>query len=325
MRSSALLALLLLLLACNPRIEEYEERGDRYSATGDYVDARVEYELAIEEAGEDPPAGLRFKAGALALRAKDFGEANRLFARLIEERPDEEARVAGLYKLHAHRWAAGGDTFAALQAVDWLMSSESSPDLGSLWFTLGDAEYRRPDYDAAIAAYLAGLATASERAAPEVYARLGDAYERRRQCAAAIDAFREYVRRVDDPDLDIGPVRYRMGTCAYRMAERAFDHDEWDAARSYVDLMMEIGEPAGRIDDAMLLLARIHERTGNREAAISMYERLQRRGEDDPSRAAIEAHRRLVQLDFGMPLRTADRVSEERIGSRPDGGERSGP
>lgn len=311
-----MLLLACAAVACNPRIEEYEERGDRYSATGDYVDARVEYELAIEEAGEDPPERLRFKAGALALQAKDFAEANRVFARLIADDPDEMDRAVGLYKLHAHRWTAAGDTFAALQAIDWLLERDPTPELGSLWFTVGDTEFRRPDYDAAIAAYLAGLATVADHADPEVHAHLGEAYERRRQCAAAIDHFRTYLEKVDDPDLDIGPARYRMGTCAYRMAERAFGNDEWETARRYVDLMMDIGEPAGRIDDAMLLLARIHERLGNREAAIATYKRLERRGEDEASRAAIEAHRRLVQLDFGMPLRTAERVAEERARSR---------
>jgi len=31
------------LTACNPRIGEFEERGDRYSAQGSYADALVEY------------------------------------------------------------------------------------------------------------------------------------------------------------------------------------------------------------------------------------------------------------------------------------------
>ena len=71
---------IFLAAACNPRIGEFEERGDRYSAQGSYADALVEYELALEEAGTRAPAGLRMKAGALALRSKSFSDATRHFA-----------------------------------------------------------------------------------------------------------------------------------------------------------------------------------------------------------------------------------------------------
>ena len=43
--------LLFALSACGGEVTEAEERGDRFSATGDYVDAQVEYELALDEVG----------------------------------------------------------------------------------------------------------------------------------------------------------------------------------------------------------------------------------------------------------------------------------
>lgn len=317
----ALALALALPLACNQRAAEYEERGDRFSATGDYVDAQAEYRLAIEEAGDEASADLRFKSGELALRFKDFSEAARVFDGLLAAQPDRRHEVSALYHLHGRKWIAAGDTFAALEAIDWLLERDSVPRLGSLWFTLGDARYRRPDYDGAITAYLTGLATTGDEAPPVVYARLGDAYERRRNCEAAIDYFSRYFEEDEAAaeNLDIGQVRYRLGKCAFRLAERAFDNGEWGAARRHVGLAMQLGEPAGQLDDARLILARIHERLGEREAAIAMYERIDRGGEDERSRAALEAHRRLMQLDFGMPLRTAERVAEERAGGRRDG------
>lgn len=312
---------LALPIACSQRAEEYEERGDRFSATGDYVDAQAEYRLAIDEAGGEASADLRFKSGELALRFKDFSEAGRVFGGLLAAQPDRRDEVGALYHLHARKWIATGDTFAALEAIDWLLERDSVPRLGSLWFTLGDARYRRPDYDGAITAYLTGLATTDE-VPPVVYARLGDAYERRRNCDAALDYFSRYLEEEAADSLDIGQVQYRMGKCAFRLAERAFDNGQWGTARRYVALMMRVGEPAGQLDDARLILARIHERLGEREAAIAMYERIDRGDEDEQrSRAALEAHRRLVQLDFGMPLRTAERVAAERAGGRRDGSE----
>ena len=56
---SALAAAACLTAACNPRIGEFEERGDRYSAQGAYADALVEYELALEEAEGGATAELR--------------------------------------------------------------------------------------------------------------------------------------------------------------------------------------------------------------------------------------------------------------------------
>ena len=84
-RDLMILAVLAGLVACNPRVDEYQERGDQYAAQGEYVDARVEYQLALEEAGGDAPSGLRMKAGDLALRSKTFNEANQLFGELIED------------------------------------------------------------------------------------------------------------------------------------------------------------------------------------------------------------------------------------------------
>ena len=92
------------LTGCNPRIGEFEERGDRYSAQGAYADALVEYELALEEADGGASGDLHMKAGALALRSKSFSDASRHFAELLEREPSWRDRVAALYNLHAQRW-----------------------------------------------------------------------------------------------------------------------------------------------------------------------------------------------------------------------------
>lgn len=295
------------VLACNPRVGEYEERGDRYAAGGNYVDAQVEYGLAIEEAGEDPSDRLRMKVGALALRAKDFNGANRVLAELVADEPDLRNEVVALYHLAARRWIAAGDTFASLQAIEWIRARDSLANLGALYFVLGDAAYARPDYDAAIEAYLLGLARAREQAPPEVFARLGDAFERKRNCPAAIEHFRRYLASAPD-DTELAPeARFRLGACAFRLAERAFASEDYEAAARYVDLMIETGEPVSRLDEASLLVARVHERRGDREAAMAEYRRIVERTRGSTSRPAVEAYRRLKQLEFGLPLRTAER------------------
>ena len=99
--SPGLAIAILLATGCNPRIGEFEERGDRYSAQGSYADALVEYELALEEAGTRAPAGLRMKAGALALRSKSFSDATRHFDALIASEGSYRDRVAALLKQYA--------------------------------------------------------------------------------------------------------------------------------------------------------------------------------------------------------------------------------
>ena len=298
--------------ACNPRIGEFEERGDRYSAQGSYADALVEYELALEEAAGRGPADLRMKAGALALRSKSFSDASRHFDALLESDTSYRDQVAALYNLHAQRWRAVGDTFAAVQAVQWLVERDSTVNLGPLYFLLGDAAYARPDYDAAIQAYLLGLARAGGQAPPEVYAHLGDAFERKRQCATALEYYAKYLAADSAPST--GDARYRYGMCAYRMAERAFNNDDYSAARSYVDLVIRNGEPVSRLDDAELMMGRIHEWDGNRAAAMETYKRIAERTGGRQSRAGLEAYRRYKQLEFGLPLRSEERAraQEER-------------
>lgn len=309
---SAVIAFALAALACNPRVAEYEERGDRYAAQGEYVDARVEYELALEEAGEDAPDEIWMKAGALALRSKDFNEANRLFDRLVSKDHDRREEVTALYHLHAHRWVDTGDTFSALEAIDWVRERDSTANLGALWFTLGDAAFARPDYDAAIEAYLLGIAQAGELVPPDVYARLGDALERKRSCAAAIEAFRIFLASTSEEKPLAADARYRLGSCSWRMAERSFAAEDYERASAYLDLIQQTGEPVSRLDEAALMRARIHERAGNREAAMEQYRAIVERNRGKSSRPAVEAYRRLKQLEFGLPLQTAERVAEER-------------
>ncbi|HET9333266.1 MAG TPA: hypothetical protein VFQ21_06770 [Gemmatimonadota bacterium] len=311
--------LVIVAAGCNPRIGEYEERGDRYSAQGSYVDALVEYELALEEAGGRAPVGLRMKAGALALRSKSFSDASRHFDALLKNEDSYRDRVAALYNLQAQRWRAAGDTFAAVQAVQWLVERDSTANLGPLYFLLGDAAYARPDYDAAIRAYLLGLARAQAQAPPEVYARLGDAFERKRQCATAIEYYERYLAA--DSAAATGDARYRYGTCAFRLAERAFNNDDLPSARKYVEIVLRNGEPVSRIDDAELIMARIHEWDGNREAAMETYKRIAERNAGRQSRAGLEAYRRFKQLEFGLPLRSEERAraAEERAAGEGEG------
>jgi len=308
--AATMLAAGMLATACHPRIGQFEERGDRYSALGSYADALVEYELALEEAGDGAPADLRMKAGALALRSKSFSDASRHFDALLESDSGYRDRVAALYTLQAQRWRAVGDTFAAVQAVQWLVERDSSANLGPLYFLLGDAAYVRPDYDAAIEGYLMGLARAGGQAPPEVYARLGDAFERKRQCAPAIEYYEKYLEI--DSIAATGDARYRYGTCAFRMAERAFNNQDYAAARSYVEIMIRNGEPVSQLDDAELMMARIHEWDGDREKAMETYKRVAERNAGKQSRAGLEAYRRYKQLEFGLPLRTEERSRAER-------------
>lgn len=307
------------LAACNPRIGEFEERGDRYSAQGSYADALVEYELALEEAGNRAPADLRMKAGALALRSKSFSDASRHFDALLESDSSYRDRVAALYNLHAQRWRAVGDTFAAVQAVQWLVERDSTVNLGPLYFLLGDAAYARPDYDAAIQGYLLGLARAADQAPPEVYAHLGEAFERKRQCAMALEYYQKYLAA--DSAASAGDARYRYGMCAFRMAERAFNNEDFSAAREYVDMVIRNGEPVSRLDDAELMIARIQEWDGDREAAMETYKRIAERTGGRQSRAGLEAYRRYKQLEFGLPLRTEARARAEEERAAGEGAE----
>lgn len=308
------LVLVLAAFACGPRGNEFEDRGDRYSSRGEYVDARVEYQLALAEAGGEARTELRMKVAELALRSKDFREADRLFEVLLAREKDHAGKVSALYYLHARRWAARGDTFAALEAIEWLQQRDAAAGLGSLYYVLGDAAYARPDYEQAVAAYLMALARVPDEATPLVYYRLGEAHERRRNCAVAVQYFRRYLAAVGDSvSMDTGDVRYRMGSCAFLLAERAFAGGDYSTARRYIELMVRTGEPVSRLAESDLMLARIYERTGDRDRAMALYQRVVEQSRDRSSRTAMEAYRRLKQLEFGLPLDTAERLAEEAV------------
>lgn len=296
--------LALGLASCGHEGRRYEARGDRYSALGEHLDARVEYELALTEAGADAPFELRLKAAELTLTAKDFDEAAERFHDLIERRSDYADEISALYHLHAERWLATGDTFAALQAIGWLQARDSTMSLDRLHYVLGEVAFLRPDYDRAMVAYLLGLSRDPGGAPADVYMRLGDAFDRKRNCVAAVRYFETYLSMVGDNGSLSEDARYRLGVCALRLAQRAFANGDYVRAMDNVQRMIKTGEPASRLAEAGLLTGRLHERFGNRQAAIQYYRRVVDSDENRRSRPAIEAYRRLKQLEFGMPLET---------------------
>lgn len=300
-------AILLATAGCEAEGGASVARGDRYSARGEYADATVEYAIALEAAGEDAPTELRLKAAELALRSKDFNAADRMFDALIQRDPDYAGRVRALHHLHARRWSAQGDTFAMLRAIEGIRARDSTAGLGSLYYALGDAAFARPDYDEAIAAYLMGLARVPEEAGLDVYARLADAYEQRRDCPAALEYLNRFLELAEGEGGDDEEIRYRMGSCSYRLAERAFANEDYEAASGYLQTVLRSGEPPNLVPDALLMRARIEERRGNRNAAMDTYRRVVEAEEDRESPAALRAFRRLKQLEFGLPLEGAER------------------
>lgn len=313
-------AAVLVMAGCGTEGGAAETRGDRYSARGQFADAAVEYEIALEAAGENAPMNLRLKAAELALRSKDFNAAERMFGALIERDPDYADRVRALYYLHARRWASHGDTFAMLRAIVGIQHQDSTASLGSLYYALGDAAFNRPDYDAAIQAYLMGLARVPEEAGPEVYAHLADAYEQRRDCPAAVAYLEKYMQVAGEENGDDEEVRYRLGSCSYRLAERAFANEDYGAASSYLKILLDTGQPPNLVPEALLMMARIQERAGNRDAAMEYYRRVMDEEDDRETPVAMEAFRRLKQLEFGFPLETLERSrGESERRPEPDG------
>jgi tetratricopeptide (TPR) repeat protein len=171
--------------------------------------------------------------------------------------------------------------------------------------------------------YLLGLARAAGEAPAVVYARLGDAYERTRRCPAAVAYFERFLAQPSaDPEI-VADARYRLGSCALHLAERAFAVDDYEGARAYLEMVTRTGEPVSRLDEADLMLARVWERLGDRGQAMEGYRRIVDRNPNESSRPAVEAYRRLMQLEFGLPLETAERAAarrERETSRRPRGG-----
>jgi tetratricopeptide (TPR) repeat protein len=245
-----------------------------------------------------------------------------MFDALIERDPDFADPVRALYYLHARRWSSQGDTFAMLRAIDGIRHRDSTASLGSLYYALGDAAFVRPDYDAAIEAYLMGLARVPEEAGPQVYARLADAYEQRRDCPAAVAYLERYMQMAGGDSGDQEEVRYRLGSCSYRLAERAFTNEDYEAASGYLAILLDTGQPPNLLPEALLMMARIQERAGRRDAAMDYYRRVMDEEDDRGTPVALEAFRRLKQLEFGFPLETIESLQEapERGAQAPPAG-----
>ena len=196
-----------------------------------------------------------------------------------------------------------------LRAIDGMRAQDCTASLGSLYYAVGDAEFAIPDYEAAIAAYLSGLARIPEEADPDVYARLADAYEQRRDCPAALEYLGRFLELTRGEVVDDEEIRYRMGSCSYRLAEKAFANEDYEAAAGYLQTVLGSGQPPNLVPEALFMRARIEERRGNRNAAMDTYRRVIEVEENRQSPVALRAFRRLNQLEIGFPLEDAERGS----------------
>jgi tetratricopeptide (TPR) repeat protein len=117
-------------------------------------------------------------------------------------------------------------------------------------------------------------------------------------------------------------VRYRLGSCSYRLAERAFTNEDYEAASGYLAILLDTGQPPNLLPEALLMMARIQERAGRRDAAMDYYRRVMDEEDDRGTPVALEAFRRLKQLEFGFPLETIESLQEapERGAQAPTAG-----
>lgn len=295
-RAAAALALALLVLACASPAEDHYAKGRRFLAEGKREDAQAEFRVGLRRSSR-VPADLLWKLGLLDLDAKNLAAARQELAALIRRDPESRDRVGRAYLLFAARWFQAGDPFTAIQALETARAIDPRLNTGPFHYDVGDYHFDLLDYERAVESYLLGMALAPGLVPQAVY-RLALAMERLGRWPQATRYFREYAAVAGEEGVS-REVRYHMGEAAFRAAQASFLEHRYPQALEYVGVVLELGQPETRLDDAWFLLGELRYRGGERDAAEAAFEKVLELSPSSSSRLYGEAERRLLDIRLG--------------------------
>ena len=231
MSRRGLLALALVLAGCTRGSRD--ERGDAAWAAGDWTGALGWYRAEAEAAGGDAWG----KAGAAAIRARDWPAAAEAWGRLAEERPARrDEALEGL--LRTADGAAGEGDAVGLRAAVAALASRSPGIPVARWVA------RLAELDAAPDEWLAAaLAGAADPAAAErALVLLAEAEQEEGGCGRALPLWRALERRAGLP-AERNRATGRAVACALQLGEAAIPTDP-SGAEEWFRLLLQ-RQPAG--------------------------------------------------------------------------------
>ncbi|GMR14109.1 MAG: hypothetical protein BMS9Abin29_2342 [Gemmatimonadota bacterium] len=298
----ALMALILSSVACGPAREEISSitRGDEAAARGDLEEALAEYRLAAQ-LGSDEASTLARVAHTYAEMGR-VDEAADFYRQAVDAEPEyADQAVADMVRL-ARAAADRNDLFSVASAIGTAQQFRPGISVAELSLPLARHHFRNGEYGVALPYYQKALAAMGEDAIPDIVFEAASAYDEVGDCRKALVLYERYRRMIRR--WQRGEVRWKIGSCSYRLAQDLIELDEDEAAFELIDRMITLGEPRNLLALAYLDMGDILARLGRCDEAMYSFQRV-RDVDQTGSDALVErAQWRYDELRFSSPTRS---------------------
>lgn len=264
------LALLALVLACQPSAADHEELGDKWYAAGAYRDAFAEYQLGLK--AHPGSADLFAKSGAAALHIGEYGLAVDAYVALGERDHARAGEAADGLERVARAALAANDRSDAAKGLAGLRAVAPGRPLGRYARLAALDAADRGDTAGALALLPSAAAAAGDaRSADSLLYVYGMAAVRARACSTAVLVFEGVIRRQREPAVADG-AREGLGLCALVEGQRLLDSGKRAEAEDWFRRATAPGAPVDVVRGAFLGLGDVKLAQGDVAGALESYQ-----------------------------------------------------
>jgi tetratricopeptide (TPR) repeat protein len=218
-----------------------------YLNTGNYDQAIEEFQTVIRRfPGTEWAARAQYNIGDSYYNAGNFDEAIAAYRRVLENYPRSDYIIEAINGIQFAQLSGGSEDTSTDILEDFLADNPTSATADRLRFRQAENLFQSGDYDAAVREFRQYLRITNNRnLMPDAYYNLADAYQRKGDMDAAIDAYETLIndfpnsQRVASSLAELGRIHYNKGN--YRESKLRFEQLEERDARFRQEALLGIG------------------------------------------------------------------------------------
>jgi tetratricopeptide (TPR) repeat protein len=242
-----------------------------YLNTGNYDQAIEEFQTVIRRfPGTEWAARAQYNIGDSFYNAGNYTEAIAAYRRVLENYPRSNYIIEAINGIQFAQLSGGKDDTSTDILEDFLADNPTSGTADRLRFRQAENLFQSGDYDGAVREFRNYLRITNNRnLMPDAYFNMADAYQRKNDMDAAIDAYETLIsdfpnsERVAPSLAELGRIHYNKGN--YQESKRRFEQLAERDARFRQEALLGIG-------NANLALGRSNDARQNFEQVLSLNE-----------------------------------------------------
>jgi tetratricopeptide (TPR) repeat protein len=260
-------------------------------------EALAEYRLALLQGAADAETYARVAHTYVALGRID--EAREYYGLAVDRDSTLADQALADFVHLAREEARVGDEYGMASAVQTALEFRAGISLEDLVLPLAEHYSNVGEYGRALPFYQKALSAVDPDSLPEVLFETAVAYDEVGDCESAVIYYEDYRNRTSRWSTNRSAVNWRLGNCSYELAHRSWTHGEDEEALSFLDTLLDLGEPRNLQARGYLLRGEILGTRGECEAAIEAFQRVPILDPSGNSAVVDSAELRIDQIRFG--------------------------